>query len=104
MTRHEGFLNSRAAARHVGYEPGVDEAGKPLPTVKDPQMACFYQWVKRNGVPTHRRGRTLLFKAEELDEAIGKSTAARQSRSEQMAELGRRFARGESVDLSALVN
>lgn len=104
MTRHDGFLNSRAAAKHVGYEPVVDAHGKPLPTLHDPQMACFYQWVKRNHVPKHWRGRTLLFKAEELDAAIGKSTEARQSRCEQMAELGRRFGRGEAVDVDALVN
>lgn len=93
----DGWLNSRAAAKHVGYEPGVAADGTPLPTARDPQMKCFYAWVQRHQVVAHHRGRNLVFKVEELDAAIGRSTEVRQSRLDQMRDLAIRAARGERI-------
>lgn len=101
-TEEEGFLNSRDAARYVGYnpQPAIAADGTRNNAASDSQMRAFYAWVDSHQVPKHRRGRCLLFKREDLDRAIGRCTDAHHtqhlSRLEQMAELGRRLARGES--------
>lgn len=64
MTR-EPFINARAAARFVGYEPGEG------PARSDPAMRAFYEWVKVARVPKHYRGqRCLVFRISELEAAI----------------------------------
>jgi hypothetical protein len=84
------YLNARQAAEYVGYEPGVDAAGKPLPVSEDKQMRAFYAWVRDHKVLKKRRGRTLLFLEYDLDCAIDASTEAGNTSLEQLAELARR--------------
>jgi hypothetical protein len=96
----EDFMNSRAAAKHVGYEPGADADGRPLPTDKDKAMRAFYEFARRAGIEKHYRGRgrnrRLLFLRRDLDRAISRDTDAQhQSRFERMETLAREHARGE---------
>jgi hypothetical protein len=95
----EPYLNARQAAAYVGYEPGVDGEGQPLPTADDKAMRAFYQFVRRHKVETKRAGRRLLFRKSSLDRAIERSTEAyadARSPMERMEELARKHARGEA--------
>lgn len=95
--RNDAYLNARQAAAYVGYEPGVDAEGQPVPSHKDKAMRAFYKFVARHRVDTKRRGRSLLFERAALDAAIGKCTDDRMDRLERMRDLGRRHARGEDI-------
>jgi hypothetical protein len=96
MTRDpEGYLNARKAAAYVGYEPNGG------PARHDNELKAFYAFVRRYRVETKRRGRgpraPLLFKRESLDRAIEACSQASRTPLEEMEELARRHARGETV-------
>jgi hypothetical protein len=95
------YLNARAAARYVGYEPAVDASGKPVPAHKDPQMRAFYDFIRRHHVEKTHRGRKLLFRQRWLDRALGRCDDAQQQaqrdRLQHMGDLARRHARGEGL-------
>lgn len=57
------FLDSAAAAAHVGY---ADIDGRVGPE----HLRRFYDWASRHGVKKHYAGRRLRFKAQELDIAL----------------------------------
>jgi hypothetical protein len=96
MKTGDGLLNARQAAAYVGYEPGVDAQGQPLPWGQDKAMRAFYAFVRRHAVETKRCGRRLRFSRLALDRAIDRCTdTAQQDRLERMAALGRQHARGE---------
>jgi hypothetical protein len=56
------WLNTRDAARYVGYHPGEG------PLARDPQIRCFYAWALSRGV-TQQPGRAVYSRAD-LDAAI----------------------------------
>ena len=59
------FINAKAAARYVGFEPGDG------PARYDPAMKAFYAWLRVARVPKHYRGqRVLVFRVAELEAAI----------------------------------
>lgn len=67
----EPFINARAAARFVGFEPGEGPAGR------DPAMRAFYEWVRVARVPKYYRGpRVLLFRVSELEAVIANTAVA----------------------------
>jgi hypothetical protein len=85
----EPYLNAEQAARYVGYEPGQRNARG-----QDPQMRCFYAFIKRRKVTPIADGRRLLFRREDLDHALGREPRASTSSLDEMRELAAEHARG----------
>ena len=84
------FLTAPEAARLVRYDvpehPGPNDRG----------MRSFYAWVKRTPLlraRTHRRGRRLLFRREDLIEALGPDETSEAW----LDDAARRAARGEPI-------
>lgn len=99
-TEQEGFLNSRDAAAYVGYKPHpmYAEDGARNNAEFDPQMHCFYAWVRRKKVPVHGDRNRRLYKREDLARAAGYlADTVPQSNLDQMATLAREKARQSCV-------
>lgn len=62
MTDDRQWLNTRQAARYVGYEPGDG------PLAADPQVRCFYSWALSRGVK--RQPGRAVYARRDLDAAI----------------------------------
>jgi hypothetical protein len=60
------WLNTRQAARYVGYEPGDG------PLSADPQIRCFYAWCVSRGV--HQQPGRAVYAQADLDAAISGTT------------------------------